>query len=499
MEQTELSKIIKRRHPEYADQLDHWNFLSLTYKGGRAWFDDNIFKYHKEGDSEFKARLKRAYRFNHSREIVDLVGKYSSRGVIARSESAPEVLKQFWLSASRKGWDIDQFMRVVGRKSSTMGRIWLVVDATQYEGAVSVADANEGGHSVYAYEVMPQDVLDMGYDDDEELTWIMIRETARDDSNPLSVASARYSRYRIWTRNGWYLIEPKGGEQEGFKITDGQHDLSVVPVFPVDNAPTSELYTSPALINDIAYLDRAVANYLSNLDAIIQDQTFSQLAMPAQALLPGDDAKDKVIEMGTKRVFLFDGEGGQPVYLSPDPKQAQMIITAIKQIVNEIYHSVGVAGERTKQDNSAGIDNSSGVAKAFDFERVNSLLLSKGKEAERAERKLCELVLRYKGVYTEGMNTDYVEYPSVYDVRGFAEEVAISTQFEEITVPIELKRHQLKRVIEKLYPQLSDEDRKDLELAVDSLDDATDLFKQALGGSPGANSESDSESAKDSE
>ncbi|MCV5137544.1 hypothetical protein OFB61_23255, partial [Escherichia coli] len=130
--------------------------------------------------------------------------------------------------------------------------------------------------------------------------------------------------------------------------------------FPVDCIGESESpYFSPSLIDDIAYLDRAVANYLSNLDAIIQDQTFSQLAIPVQSLLPGDENHTKVLEMGTKRVFTYDSEGGnQPFYLSPDPKQAQMIITTIKTVINEIYHSVGVAGERTKQDNAQGIDNS---------------------------------------------------------------------------------------------------------------------------------------------
>jgi hypothetical protein len=43
-------------------------------------------------------------------------------------------------------------------------------------------------------------------------------------------------------------------------------------------------HISTPLIADIAYLDRAAANYLSNLDAIIQDQTFSQLVIPAEAL-----------------------------------------------------------------------------------------------------------------------------------------------------------------------------------------------------------------------
>jgi hypothetical protein len=84
----------------------------------------------------------------------------------------------------------------------------------------------------------------------------------------------------------------------------GEHGLGMVPVFPVDCMGQSESpYFSPSLIDDIAYLDRAVANYLSNLDAIIQDQTFSQLAIPVQSLLPGDENHGKVLELGTKRVL----------------------------------------------------------------------------------------------------------------------------------------------------------------------------------------------------
>ncbi|WP_437435684.1 hypothetical protein [Escherichia coli] len=49
---------------------------------------------------------------------------------------------------------------------------------------------------------------------------------------------------------------------------------------------------------------------------------FSQLAIPVQSLLPGDENHTKVLEMGTKRSSLNDSEGGnQPFYLSPDPKQ----------------------------------------------------------------------------------------------------------------------------------------------------------------------------------
>ncbi|MEZ6841312.1 hypothetical protein ABVN80_14665 [Acinetobacter baumannii] len=40
-------------------------------------------------------------------------------------------------------------------------------------------------------------------------------------------------------------------------------------------------------------------------------------------------------------------------------------MTTINKIIGEIYHTVGLAGERTKQDNAVGIDNSSGVAESL--------------------------------------------------------------------------------------------------------------------------------------
>ncbi|MBO6507499.1 MAG: hypothetical protein JJ979_03270, partial [Roseibium sp.] len=221
-------------------------------------------------------------------------------------------------------------------------------------------------------------------------------------------------------------------------------------------------YSSPSLINDIAYLDRAVANYLSNLDAIIQDQTFSQLAMPAQGLLPGETAYDQMKEMGTKRIFIYDGSGsGKPEYLSPDPKQAGVIIEVINKIVSEIYHTIGMAGERTKQDNAVGIDNSSGVAKAYDFERVNSLLASKAASLENAENSLVELVCLWSG--EEVPKDELVKYPENFDVRSLADEFAIAEQLALIDAPDGVRREQMKQVIDKLFPRLKKELREEME------------------------------------
>ena len=478
----DLSNIASRRHPEYNDNLEHWQFLESCYEGGREWFDSNIFRYLKEGDTEYADRVGRAYRFNHSREVVDLVNKYVFRTDVARNEEdAPDSINEFWKAATPEGYDIDYLMSQISKRSSIAGRIYVVVDTNSTITPVSKAEEKEMGRRAYAYWVGPQDVLDMSFDDEGNLNWILIREKYRDDADPFGEEPDVQNQFRLWTRNEWYLMRYKL-DAEGEKIVsdvtkkplvemyaEGVHGLGMVPVVIVDHMDDDDKYTAPALINDIAYLDRAVANYLSNLDAIIQDQTFSQLAMPAQALMPGEEEKlkEKLKELGTKRIFVYNGEAGaEPKYLSPDPRQAQLIITAIRTIINEIYHTVGMAGERTKQDNSMGIDNSSGVAKAYDFERVNALLINKAKTLAKAEMQILKIVALWSGDQfdEEGL----IKWSDTFDVRGLTDEFEVASQLSLVSAPDTMRREQMKGLRDKLFPTLSEEVKQKMESEIDS-------------------------------
>lgn len=491
--QKQLQALLKRRHPEYERNLTHWNFLESTYNGGRDWFKSNIFRYVKEGDKEYGDRLDRSYRFNHTREIVDLVQKYLFKSPIDRKiDDAPGHIKKFWKKATKSGLNIDQFMRLTSTASSTFGRIWVFVDSTKAKDVKTIADEKNSGAMVYAYIQTPQNVLDMAFDPiDGMLSWILVRETSRDDANPFTGSGKVVERYRLWMRDVWYLfeqVEDASGTVKVDMVDAGENAIGRVPCFAVDHVIGENKYTAPALINDIAYLDRACANYLSNLDAIIQDQTFSQLAMPAQSVLPGEEEYDKLVEMGSKRIFFFDGEGGAaPQYLSPDPRQAQLIITAINKIINEIYHTVGMAGERTKQDNAVGIDNSSGVAKAYDFERLNSLLTSKAESLENAEDKLIEFVSLWNS--TAKPDDDLVKYPQTFDVRSLFDEFTVAEKLTLISAPDETRREQMKQVIDKLFPAISkaikDKILKDLESwPVDPVQRAADLAQATASAMP---------------
>ncbi|HCJ5492555.1 TPA: phage portal protein [Escherichia coli] len=465
----QLKELVQRRHPQFECHLTHWAFLEATYDGGREWFNENIFRYIKEGDSEFKDRVNRAYRFNHTREVVDLINKYLfKQNIVRNDEDAPESVKKFWQRSTRNGMGISDFSRQISKKTSIYGRVAIVVDRTTAEGEiVSKADEKAANLQTYAYIVPPEQVLDYSYDEQGALNWILLLEQVRDDADPLTSSGKVGVRYRLWTKTYWLLIEEKGkGKSKTWQITDsGTHDLGEVPVVLADHIVSDDLYVSPAMIDDIAYLDRAVANYLSNIDAIIQDQTFSQLAMPAQGVEPGTDSYDKMKEMGTKRIFLYDGgdSANKPFYLSPDVKQAQVIITTIKTIINEIYHTVGLAGERTKQDNALGIDNSSGVAKAYDFERVNALLAAKADSLEMTENKIVRLVCLWNGENMPDEEKELVTYPNNFDTRGLYDEFDLAARLMLVDAPDSVRREQMQSVLDKLFPQLSQAKRVEIE------------------------------------
>lgn len=519
MVDTPLDQVATRTHPEYAEMLPDWMFYRSTYNGGRKWLQQNIFKYYKEGTDEYNERVARSYHSNHTREIVDLINKYIFKADVSRMEDAEQYIKDFWSNATLQKRDIDHFMQIACKQSSIYGRVWIVVDTNATQ-VLSRADLKKNKARVYCYTVNPDDVLDLAYGDDGELLWIKIREFERDDTNPLEYSGEIKMKVRLWTKTEWFLFEQVPDEKDNLNWEieeEGTHDLGIVPVTYLDHNETENYYTSTSLIADIAFLDRAVTNYFSNLDAIIQDQTFSQLVIPSEALttVEGDDLANKLLEFGTKRVFLYaSSETNQtPEYISPDPKQAGVIMAVINKLINEIYSSVGMAGERTKQDNAVGIDNSSGVAKAYDFEKVNALLANKAKSLEFCENRIVRIVKAWNKKLTNYDDVEqYVTYSRDFDVRNLSDEFDIANNLAIINGPKVLRQEQMNGLVDKLYPQLSKALRQKIKADIDdewlkepSLDEVAkqayaqkggDLTKPALPKQNGSQGQNNKDSSK---
>lgn len=506
MDEKTFQNLIKRKHPDYDIKVPHWEFLNETYESPRGWFDKHLFKFVREGEETFAGRRERAYRFNHTREVVDLVNKYLFKHLPERNPDVPQEVLRFRQKATLSGLTLEQFERQVARKSSIYGRVYVVLDNNaRPDEIVTKADEKNGNVRLYAYIVTPDQMRDCGFDRDGNYEWVLIMEKHRDDTDPFESSGDLVEKYRLWTKNEWFLFSTKsdGGKDVTVELEDmGEHNLGIVPVIKCDHIESDNKYAVPALIEDIAYLDRTVANYCSNLDQIINDQTFSQLVIPAAGLLSGISStistvdpndpdvlkkRQEIMNLGTSQVLLYDGENGSaPTYISPDPKQAELIITTIKQIINEIYHTVGLSGERTKQDNSMGIDNSSGVAKAFDFERVNALLSAKANSMQAFSNRLENMVRIYHGENPAEIDDTAVnvEYSTNFDVRGLNDELAIANQFSALAVPMDIRKFQMRDIVDKMYPMMEDAERKKIETAIDKWEDPLTMMANQMGQEP---------------
>jgi hypothetical protein len=421
---------------------------------------------------------ERAYRFNHTREVVDLVDKYIFKIEITRNEDdAPAAVKAFWKHATLNGLPIKDFIKRISQRGSVGGRPWIVVDSTKGPAVRTVADAKKAKVRVYAYVVEPQHALDMSLDELGELNWILIREHQRDDGDAISGSGYVYPRFRLWTRttSQLFVCVDKKGVPIDPEASASNKDWVVVaepgraPARRGAGHPGRQRHHRRPLLQPGAdrrrRLPRSRGGELPVQHGRDHPGPDLQPARHAGAgLMPGtadDETKlSKLVELGTKRIFTFNGEGDAvPFYLSPDVKQADLILRVISKIINEIYHSVGLAGERTKEDNSQGIDNSSGVAKGYDFERVNALLCAKADSLERIENRMAFIVALYAGEEKKlaSLERPLVLYADDFDVRGLYDEFEIAARLELVSAPDTVRRQHMERTIDKLFPQLKKE------------------------------------------
>lgn len=466
---TPVNPLLEKRHPEYEENREHWCFLTDSFVGGPKWLGKNIFQFHKEGPEEFKDRLRRSYRQNICREVIEIWTANLFKEAITRAADAPEVVKTFWGKVDKKGRDIQAFMEEVSDWSKAVSPCYLVVDLParkpEDKGLVlSKADEDSKGYSKpYVYLVLPQQMLDFSKDEDDNFNWCAIEEFGRDDEDPLTSSREKIRRIRLWTRTEWSLfqvVQRKDGKEDLLLIDAATHDLGVVPVVPVAYKEGLNSGGAISLIDDIAYVDRAIANFESQLGTLVADQCFSQLFIPkngteAQFGRDGQGGVNKIIEMGTKRVVTFDGQGNHaPFFGSPDAAQAKFILDLIKQKRVEAYKQAildSEGGEASKNGASTATD------RAYNFKKLNGALVKSAYALQEVEKQLAKLVCLWTGEPVPDLN-ELVRYPKDFDVKAVADDLneAILLQSLQQLGPSFWTAY-LERLIDKVLPDAEPE------------------------------------------
>lgn len=458
-----INNLVGRRHPDFHTHIEHWKFCEQSFRGGRDYITcgKNIFRFHKEGEGSFKDRLSRTYRANHTKRVVETVNQFLFKQRPQRDPSAPAVLRSFWKKATKRGDTMDSLSKQIDTWLSVFGIVYVVVDRPNQD------DERLGSEKLpYSYIVFPTHVYDVAYDDDGEISWILIAEDRRKSSSPFEKDGGYNVRLRLWTRDSWFLFEQADGDK--YKMSDyGDHNLGRVPVVAISENEGSR-YAPPALIGDIAYLDRTLVNYGSLLDEIAYQQTYSQLVMPVEGVLPGTKAANQIMALAQKNVFLYasGGSGGdnRPSFISPDASQAALILSAMEKLKQEIYASTGTdAGDANSSSMSKGREYASGKVRMMDHSSVENMLLNKAQHLERAEDDIARLVLMWMGADDlVEIDPNWVRYPTKFDVRGLIHDIEIASNLIDMAAPTVMVREHLKSLAEKLYPRASEAEMVEL-------------------------------------
>jgi len=210
-----------------------------------------------------------------------------------------------------------------------------------------------------------------------------------------------------------------------------------------------------SLITDISRINRIIYNWCSNIDEMIERQTFSQLVMPDDPqtdLDPKDESAGSLRKLSTATIFTFPYNSSQPPqFISPDRQQIDIIWKMIQNHRDLIYE---LAGLGTVGSSSKFLSQRSGISQAYQFLSINSSLAKKAVRLERTENEINRLVLMWSG---QKDMEEKVEYPVEFDVLTLTETMESTFQIAAQNFSETLNIELLKALARKAAPVLPEE------------------------------------------
>lgn len=402
-------------------------------------------KHPRESPANYTFRQQLSYYLNHTAPIINACVDPIFKDTISRNYNESELFEKFLNDVDRLGTTLQEFMRYNSTQAKMYGVMYVLVDNVSEIGE-TVADQVDNRQLPYLVAIEPKCVYSWRTNDIGELDFFAYRTTVFDDEGKTK------TQYHEWTRTSWTL---KNDEQK--VVATGEHNLGKVPVVQwfgrssrkVDILPPPEYLA-------IAKTNHQVYHLCSLLTQILNMQTFSTLTLPDN----GQGADD--ITIGTNNVLLYPAESSHaPAYIAPDRGPAEIIMSVIKMLVDDMYRLSGI-------NSVIGVQEAkSGVAKQWDFERTNQRLADFSVQCESAENDIVELFELWTN-----MNVDYkCDYPREFKINDITDSLAQSQAVLDLglgsnTLKVETGKKVLDSYMPNIEPETFDEIVAEIEESV---------------------------------
>jgi hypothetical protein len=403
-------------HAEYERNVSEWRFLMASYEGAKELVRLGfLVRNERESLKNWRRRLQEAYGFSYSKSIVDLFNFYLFKKPVKRSLGIladDEAWQNFMRDCNLYGDHFDWFLHNQGRYASIQGHMGILIDKASVTFDTR-AEELEAGIYPYVASYFPTAILDWSF--------------ARDDFNRPFLSYLKLldddGQYRLWWQDRWEVwrepILDDGtkavGEIEAVPVAQGQNPLGEIPFVWLYNERSKTVPIGVSDIHDVARIDVSILRNLSQGEEVINYGAFPMMRKP---LLEATTSQT-VDETGVTAVLEFDPEHpeSKPDWLDSQVKEpVDAILMWIARKVEEIYRSTNVGGMAATQVSTVA---KSGVALRTEFQLLNSKLVSKATNLEKAERQIINFWLRWQEQEDLEKDTN-IERPRTYEIDNLA-------------------------------------------------------------------------------
>ena len=469
----DIEKLIATRiHPRVTEKTEIWKLIADSYVGGLQYIGaGHLFKYPKEGRTEYAVRAKRSVFFNHIQPICDTLAGFIFSNDIDRK--FPTELNYIESKASKQK-DLNSYMHSVAIQSLQYTVGTLVESPSDAADFKTMADRREAGKNPYLTLYFPWQIRDFSFDDKGELLWIILDNTFLENKDPLKKAEKK-EIFGLWERDTYKEIEKKKNEKDQDEYVQTnfiEHNLGKVPFVFHNFRDMNDDIIAESPVEDMALLDRAIYNFLSCFDEMIHAGTFKMLFVPVEKK---DDIPQDVIASGVQSLSIFPYNGklpSSPKYDGVGLQDVEPFIKAVEMYLKEIFSKVGLDKDQEK----AYVQ--SGIAKKMEFKRCESLLRLGAKQLEQSEVQIFKILSLWEDLKDPQIEIKYQTKFTEEDI-----ESTLTRLYESMALPIKaISDKAIKEIAKKTFAYMPEAELKEFLASIEAELKAKDKASEAKGG-----------------
>ena len=380
-----------------------WEFYLRSYLGGEDYQGGSyLTPYKLESKEDYDERIVQTPLDNQCKNVIHIYSSFLWRSQPTREfgvlDNDPS-LEGYLDDADYDGRSHNAVMREATVWASVYGHCWLILDKPSIT-STTRADELAADIRPYLTLVTPENVFDWEYERSptgkHHLIYLKVRESVKGDEKI----------FRIWTPEFISLWKVKG-DLEPVLLEEAVNPLNLIPAVTVYSQRSSVRGVGVSDIADVADIQRAVYNELSEIEQLIRISNH-----PSLAKTEGTDAS-----AGAGAIIRMADDldpGLKPYLLQPSGGNLDAIRASIEDKINSVDRVTHLGAVRATEKAAK-----SGIALQTEFQMLNSRLSEKADLLELAEEQLWTLWAVWQGREWDGV----IDYADSFDLKDYASDL----------------------------------------------------------------------------